>query len=79
MTNYFVTGKGLKMVFNGNVYQKPDAAAIEEGQRLAKVFKNVKVVKVTGLKTETIFRAPTAKVRKQQRIQRNLAICFATH
>lgn len=69
---YFVTGKGVKMYFNGSAYQNPDAAAREEGERLAKSFKDVKVIKMTGSKIETIFKAPG----KAERIQHNLQLYF---
>lgn len=76
---YFVTGKGVKMCFNGSAYQDPDKAAIEEGQRLAKSFKNVKVIKITGKKVETIFKAPTRQEVHQQRIKHNLQVYFPQH
>ena len=69
---YFVSGRGLKMYFNGNVYQNPDQAALEEGQRLAKIFKNVKVIKVTGNIVQTIFKAPG----RAEKIQQNLRLYF---
>ena len=72
MTSYFISGTGVKMYFNGKVYQNPDSAAVEEGQRLAKSFKNVKVLKITGTKTEIIFRTKTERERRANR----LSNCF---
>ena len=70
---YLISGKGLKMAFNGNVYQCPDEAAQEEGLRLSKIFKDVKVMRITGTSIQVIFKAPTSQEKKQQRIEQNIA------
>ena len=74
-TSYFICGKGLKMWFNGSFYEKPDAAATEEGIRLSKIFPNVKVMKVvlTGKKisSEIIFKAKTLEEIKKKKIAAN--------
>jgi hypothetical protein len=67
---YFVTGKGVKMYFNGNAYQNPDDAAREEGRRLASAFRNVKVIKLTATKAEVIFQAPTIQEIRQERMKK---------
>lgn len=65
---YLITGSGLSMFFDGSAYAKPDQAAIEEGQRLSKAFKNVRVRKTTDKKDVVIFKAPTSKELCQQRV-----------
>lgn len=67
--NYLVYGKGVKMWFNGRVYQNPDLAAMEEGQRLAKAFEDVKIYKITGKKVELLYRAETEKEICQKRMK----------
>ena len=73
MSIYVITGKGLKMAFNGDVYENSDEAAQEEGFRLSKIFKDVKVMKVTGTSIQIIFKVPTSQEKKQQRIEQNIA------
>ena len=65
---YFISGRGVKKYFDSKAYQNPDSAAVEEGQRLAKIFKDVTVTKIVGFKTETIYRSITEKELCQQRL-----------
>lgn len=74
-TSYFISGKGLRLWFNGSFYEKPDTAAVEEGTRLSKIFPNVKVTKVvlTGKKisSEIVFKAKTLEEIKKEKIAAN--------
>lgn len=65
---YLITGTGLSLSFNGSAYAKPDQAAIEEGRKLSKSFRNVQVHKMTEQKDVVIFKAPTNKQLAQQRV-----------
>lgn len=72
MSWFLITGKGLKMAFDGSVYEKEDQAALEEGLRLSKNFKNVKVVKITTSYVQIILN-DDQKEKEKQRIRQNIA------
>ncbi len=54
---YLISGKGVKIYFNGDPYKDPDSAAVEEGKGLAKVFKKIKVARITESGFDIIFEA----------------------
>lgn len=65
-TSYFVSGKGVKMWFDGSIYQNPDSAAVEEGKRLESMgYKNITVIRI-GRK-EPLY---VAKTNKEKRLDR---------
>ncbi len=73
MESHFILGNGLYMPFNGNAYQSPDFAAIEEGKRLeAMGYKKITVFRVD--KEKSIY---TAKTDAQKCLER-LGNCFKT-